>query len=117
TQKQKKQNLARFPSIIPKSRGCYCNSIAEDDLKSPGELRMLLQQIKEKRENKIRIGLANLEPIPHKINNISAREIHIMRPTFVMVFDSLRRIQETTLKQSSGRNLSEATRRTVDIMN
>ncbi|KAF0436086.1 Psf2-domain-containing protein [Gigaspora margarita] len=89
---------------------------AEDDLKSPGELRMLLQQLKEKRENKIRIGLANLEPIPHKINNISAREIHIMRPTFVMVFDSLRRIQETTLKKSSGQNLSETTRRTVDIM-
>ncbi|CAG8494722.1 8476_t:CDS:2 [Racocetra persica] len=87
---------------------------AEDDLKSPGELRMLLQQLKEKRENKIRIGLANLEPIPHKINNISAREIHIMRPTFSMLFDSLHRIQETTIKRPSGQNLSETTRRTAD---
>ncbi|CAG8629506.1 10035_t:CDS:2 [Cetraspora pellucida] len=84
---------------------------AEDDLRSPGELRMLLQQLKEKRENKIRIGLANLEPIPHKINNISAREIHIMRPTFSMLFDSLHKMQETTIKQQ---NVSETTRRTAD---
>lgn len=43
------------------------NDRAEDDLVKPEKIRYLLQNLKETRENKIREGLLNLEPIPIKV--------------------------------------------------
>ncbi|CAG8512580.1 3107_t:CDS:2 [Acaulospora morrowiae] len=79
---------------------------AEDDLVEPDKLRYKLQNIKELRENKIRDGLVNLDPVPIRVNNVSARELHLMRPTFTMVYDSLSKTMSTE-KSVTGNEVSK----------
>ncbi|POY73444.1 hypothetical protein BMF94_3381 [Rhodotorula taiwanensis] len=63
---------------------------APDDLASPDRIRLLLKDIREARQAKVRDGLGAINPVHLGMPNISAMEIAELRPFFSLAFTRLK---------------------------
>ncbi|KWU41686.1 Psf2-domain-containing protein [Rhodotorula sp. JG-1b] len=63
---------------------------ASDDLASPDRIRLLLKDIREARQAKVREGLSAINPVHLGMPNISTMEIAELRPFFSLAFTRLK---------------------------
>ncbi|SCV67257.1 BQ2448_5903 [Microbotryum intermedium] len=62
----------------------YAHNSASDDLAQPDKVRLLLKDIREARQAKVRAGLAALNPIHLAMPNLASLEVNELRPFFAL---------------------------------
>ncbi|RKO86928.1 hypothetical protein BDK51DRAFT_22418, partial [Blyttiomyces helicus] len=74
---------------------------ATEDIPKAAEVRTLLKELKEFRQNKARKGLRNLDPYYLQMDNLGLMEINEIRPFFTRAFDELRKLESTEQQTDS----------------
>ncbi|KAF7332264.1 DNA replication complex GINS protein PSF2 [Mycena kentingensis (nom. inval.)] len=83
TKKRPNPDSPTCRSVSQKFRACCWMCTASDDLANPDKLRSLLQDLREARQAKARLGLENLEHSSLGLSNLCSMEINEIRPIFI----------------------------------